>query len=156
MAKDPKSSAPTEASNAPKQEKVLASSELSTEASPASNGKQASTVKTKRRPKSKKADDKSSLAVPVLEAISVEESSNSVTKPKHSSSKNRKPSSAKVFLIFCEIIVLALLTFYLTSHFSEGGGKVSHCGGAQKWKTEAGSSSSAHEKQHRASRSKCF
>ncbi|XP_048636615.1 DNA topoisomerase 1 isoform X2 [Brassica napus] len=103
VAKDPKSSAPTEASNAPKQEKVLASEngngvikvELSTEASPASNGKQASTVKTKRRPKSKKADDKSSLAGPVLEAISVEESSKSVPNPKHSGSRNQKSSPAK-------------------------------------------------------------
>ncbi|KAL0872861.1 hypothetical protein Bca101_022566 [Brassica carinata] len=95
-----KNSAPTEASKAPKQEKVLAPSEakvveLSTGASPASNGKQASTVKTKRRPKSKKVDDKSSSAVPVLEAISVEESSKSVLKPKHSGSGNRKSSSPK-------------------------------------------------------------
>ncbi|KAF2542520.1 hypothetical protein F2Q68_00029128 [Brassica cretica] len=95
VAKDPKGSAPTEASNAPKQEKVLASSELSTEASPASNGKQASNVKPKRRPK-KKVDDKSSSAVPVLEAISVEESSKSAPKPKDSGSGNRKSSSAKL------------------------------------------------------------
>ena len=98
MAKDPKGSAPAEASNAPKQEKVLASSELSTEASPASNGKRASNVKPKRRPKKKV--DKSSSAVPVLEAISVEESSKSAPKPKDSGSGNRKSSSAKVFLIF--------------------------------------------------------
>ncbi|KAF8110832.1 hypothetical protein N665_0078s0026 [Sinapis alba] len=109
VAKNSKSSAPTEANNAPKQEKVvLASSEpvignvsngikaeLSTEASPASNGKQTSNVKTKRRPKSKKADDKSSSAVPVLEAISVEKSSKSVPKPKHSGSGNPKSSSTK-------------------------------------------------------------
>ncbi|XP_013598562.1 PREDICTED: DNA topoisomerase 1-like isoform X2 [Brassica oleracea var. oleracea] len=93
VAKDPKGSAPAEASNAPKQEKVLASSELSTEASPASNGKRASNVKPKRRPKKKV--DKSSSAVPVLEAISVEESSKSAPKPKDSGSGNRKSSSAK-------------------------------------------------------------
>ncbi|CAH8328329.1 unnamed protein product [Eruca vesicaria subsp. sativa] len=97
VAKNPKSSTPTEAS---KQEKVLASSEpvignVSSETSPASNGKQASTVKTKRRPKSKKVDDKSSSAVPVVEAISVEESSKSVPKPKKSGSRNQKSSSAK-------------------------------------------------------------
>ncbi|XP_056859459.1 uncharacterized protein LOC108834145 isoform X2 [Raphanus sativus] len=101
VAKNPTISAPSEASNAPKQEKVSASSEakvveLSTEASPASNGKQASTAKTKRRPKSKKVDDKSSPAVPVLEAISVEESSKSVPKPKHHSGSGKpKSSSAK-------------------------------------------------------------
>lgn len=71
--------------------------ELSTEASPASNVKEASAVKTKRRPKNKKVDDKSSSAAPVLEAVSVEESSKSVPKPKHSGSGNRKSSSAKVF-----------------------------------------------------------
>ncbi|KAJ0251794.1 Omega-protein [Hirschfeldia incana] len=108
VAKNPKGSATTEANNAPKQEKVLASSgpvignasngikvELSTEASQASNGKEASTVKTKRRPKSKKVEDKSSSALPVLEAISVDESSKSVPKPKHSGSRIQKSSSAK-------------------------------------------------------------
>uniref|UniRef100_A0A1J3JDE4 DNA topoisomerase n=1 Tax=Noccaea caerulescens TaxID=107243 RepID=A0A1J3JDE4_NOCCA len=69
--------------------------ELSTEASPASKGKEASTVKSKRRPKNKKVDDKSSSAAPVLEAVSLEESSKSVPKPKHSGSGNRKSSSAK-------------------------------------------------------------
>ena len=74
------------------------SNSKSTEASNpiASKGKKASPVKTKRQPKSKKVDDKSSLAVPVLEEISVEESSKSVPKPKRSGSGNRKSSSAKV------------------------------------------------------------
>ncbi|XP_009137997.1 DNA topoisomerase 1 isoform X1 [Brassica rapa] len=73
------------------------SNSKSTEASNpiASKGKKASPVKTKRQPKSKKVDDKSSLAVPVLEEISVEESSKSVPKPKRSGSGNRKSSSAK-------------------------------------------------------------
>ncbi|KAL1210463.1 DNA topoisomerase 3-alpha [Cardamine amara subsp. amara] len=67
----------------------------STAVSPASNDKQASTVKTKRRPKSKKVEDKSSSAVPVLEAASLEDSSISVPKLKYSGSRNRKSSSAK-------------------------------------------------------------
>ncbi|VVB10885.1 unnamed protein product [Arabis nemorensis] len=69
--------------------------DLSTAASPASNGKQASTVKTKGRPKSKKVEDKTSSAVPVLEAVSLEEILTTVSKPKHSGSGNRKASSAK-------------------------------------------------------------
>ncbi|KFK29709.1 hypothetical protein AALP_AA7G168600 [Arabis alpina] len=69
--------------------------DLSTAASPAINGKQASTVKTKGRPKSKKVEDKTSLAVPVLEAVSLEESSTSVSKPVRSGSGNRKSSPAK-------------------------------------------------------------
>ncbi|XP_024005076.1 uncharacterized protein LOC18030190 isoform X1 [Eutrema salsugineum] len=70
----------TKASNAPKQEEA---------------GEPASTVKTKRRPKSNKINDKSSSAVPVLEEVSVEESSKGVAKPKHSGSRNRKSASAK-------------------------------------------------------------
>ncbi|KAL9819452.1 putative DNA topoisomerase [Arabidopsis thaliana] len=69
--------------------------ELSTAASPASNGNQATTVKSKRRPKNKKVEDKSSSVVPVLEAVSLDESPISVPKPKHSGSGNRKSSSAK-------------------------------------------------------------
>lgn len=81
--------------------------ELSTAASPAISG----TVKTKRRPKSKKVEDKSSSVVPVSEAVSLEESPISVPKPKHSGSANRKSSSATVlkFNIFRNIIVLPLL-----------------------------------------------
>ena len=64
--------------------------ELSTAPSPAASiGKKVSTVKPKRRPKSKKVEDKSSPAVSVLE-----ESLNAVPKPKGSG--NRKSSSAKV------------------------------------------------------------
>ncbi|CAN6915555.1 unnamed protein product [Brassica oleracea] len=63
--------------------------ELSTAPSPAASiGKKVSTVKPKRRPKSKKVEDKSSPAVSVLE-----ESLNAVPKPKGSG--NRKSSSAK-------------------------------------------------------------
>ncbi|CAN8229836.1 unnamed protein product [Cochlearia groenlandica] len=97
-----------------KQHKVLASSEaelvtstetvngdvssgikvdLSTAASPTTNGKLATTLKKKRRPKIKNVEDKSSPVVPVLEAVSVEESSKSVPKPKRSG--NRKSSSPK-------------------------------------------------------------
>ncbi|XP_010447600.1 PREDICTED: uncharacterized protein LOC104730175 isoform X3 [Camelina sativa] len=68
--------------------------ELSSAASPASSGNQVTTIKTKRPPKSKKAEDKSSSVVPVLEAFSLEESPKSVLKPKHSGSGNRKSSSA--------------------------------------------------------------
>ncbi|KAL0739271.1 hypothetical protein Bca4012_015481 [Brassica carinata] len=80
---EPKSSAPSDSK--------------STEASDptASKAKQASPVKTKRQPKSKTVNDKSSSAVPVLEEVSVEESSKSVPKPRQSGSKNRKSSSAK-------------------------------------------------------------
>ncbi|CAA7015218.1 unnamed protein product [Microthlaspi erraticum] len=105
VAKNPSVEGPNKKS---KKHKVLASTEpvtgdvsgginaeLSTEASPASNGKEASTVKPKRRPKNKKVDDKSPSAAPVLEAVSVEESSKSVPKPKRSGSGNRKSSSAK-------------------------------------------------------------
>ncbi|XP_023634000.1 uncharacterized protein LOC17878329 isoform X2 [Capsella rubella] len=68
--------------------------ELSSAASPASSGNQATAVKTKRRPKSKKVEDKSSSVVPVFEAGSLEESPISVPKPKHSGSGTRKSSSA--------------------------------------------------------------
>lgn len=67
-----------------------------TAASPASNAKQASTVKTKRRPKSKKVENKSSPTVSVLETVSVDESLQSFPKPRHSGSGNRKSSSAEV------------------------------------------------------------
>ncbi|KAG7545508.1 TOPRIM domain [Arabidopsis suecica] len=66
-----------------------------TAASPASNAKQASTVKTKRRPKSKKVENKSSPTVSVLETVSVDESLQSFPKPRHSGSGNRKSSSAE-------------------------------------------------------------
>ncbi|CAH8274734.1 unnamed protein product [Arabidopsis lyrata] len=66
-----------------------------TAASPASNAKQASTVKTKRRPKSKKVENKSSPTVSVLETFSVDESLQSFPKPRHSGSGNRKSSSAE-------------------------------------------------------------
>lgn len=109
--------------------------ELSTAASPASNGNQATTVK-KRRPKNKKVEDKSSSVGPVLEAVSLEESPISVPKPKHSGSGNRKSSSAKVFNFnnFRTVIVLPLLILpnRVTVQFSEGGGKKLPCGGAQK------------------------
>lgn len=110
--------------------------ELSTAASPASNGNQATTVKSKRRPKNKKVEDKSSSVVPVLEAVSLDESPISVPKPKHSGSGNRKSSSAKVFDFnsFRTVIVLPLLILpnRVTVQFSEGGGKKSPCGRAQK------------------------
>lgn len=70
--------------------------DLSTAASPAKNGKKVSTVKTKRRPKSKKVEDKSSSVVSVSEEVSVEESLKTVPNPKGSGSGNRKSSSAKV------------------------------------------------------------
>ncbi|CAH2077387.1 unnamed protein product, partial [Thlaspi arvense] len=69
--------------------------DLSTAASPVGNGKQPSTVKPKRRPKSKKVEDKSSSTASVLEEVSVEESLKTDRKTKHSGSGNRKPSSAK-------------------------------------------------------------
>ncbi|CAN8326742.1 unnamed protein product [Cochlearia groenlandica] len=66
--------------------------ELLTEASPASNGNQAPTSKSRRRPRRRRVNDKSSLAVPVLEAVSVEES---FPKAKNYDSGNQKSSSTK-------------------------------------------------------------
>lgn len=81
---EPKSSAPLDSK--------------STEASnpTASKAKQASPVKPKREPKSKKVNNKSSSAAQLLEEVSVEESSKNVAKPRQSGSGNRKSSSAKV------------------------------------------------------------
>ncbi|KAJ0262947.1 Omega-protein [Hirschfeldia incana] len=69
--------------------------DLSTAVSPATNGKKVSTVKPKRRPKSKKVEDKSSSTVSVFEEVSLEESLKTVPKPKGSGSGSRKSSSAK-------------------------------------------------------------
>ncbi|CAH8387460.1 unnamed protein product [Eruca vesicaria subsp. sativa] len=69
--------------------------ELSTAASPVRDGEKVSSVKPKRRTKSKKVEDKSASAVLVLEEVSVEESLKTVIKPKRSGSGNRKSSSVK-------------------------------------------------------------